>query len=68
MKILDLLTRIIFSGLCVNLVVSVDNGITDSFVSKEMVDKLGLKRLKSPCPYQVSLLQDDQKIEVKEQC
>lgn len=53
-------------GKCCKVII--DSGSTKNLVSEEMVVKLELKRLEHPCPYKVSWLQDDQKIEVKEQC
>jgi len=34
----------------------IDSGSTDNLVATEMVEKLGLKRLKHPTPYKVSWL------------
>lgn len=52
-----------FGGKCCKVII--DSGSNDNLASQEMVEKLGLKSLKHPCPYQVSWLQDDQKLEVK---
>lgn len=41
-------------GKCCKVIM--DSGSTDNLVSEEMVEKLGLKRLKHPCPYKVSWL------------
>ena len=46
----------------------IDSGSTDNFVATEMVEKLGLKRLKHPTPYKVSWLQKGHEILVNEQC
>ena len=40
----------------------------DNLVSIEMVEKLGLKRMKNPTPYKVSWLQKGHQILVNEQC
>ena len=37
----------------------IDRGSTDNLVPQEMVDKLGLKKVKHPTPYEVSWLQKD---------
>ena len=37
----------------------VDSSTTDNLVAKEMVHKLGIKRVRHPCPYRTSWLQDD---------
>ena len=42
-------------GKCCKMVM--DSGSTDNLVSTEMVEKLGLKRMKHPTPYKVSWLQ-----------
>eukprot|EP00253_Pinus_taeda_P030575 PITA_30575 len=42
-------------GKCCKMII--DSGSTDNLVSTEMVEKLGLKRLKHPNPYRVSWLQ-----------
>lgn len=42
-------------GKCCKLII--DSGSTDNLVATEMVEKLGLKRLKHPTPYRVSWLQ-----------
>ena len=39
-------------GKCCKMVI--DSGSTDNLVSTEMVEKLGLKRMKHPTPYKVS--------------
>lgn len=43
-----------------------DTGSTDNLVSKEMVEKLGLKRFPHSCSYRIRWLQDDHVKEVKE--
>ena len=45
-------TRCKSEGKCCKMVI--DSGSTDNLVSKEMVEKLGLKRMKNPTPYKVS--------------
>eukprot|EP00253_Pinus_taeda_P023280 PITA_23280 len=45
----------------------IDSGNTDNLVSVEMVEKLGLKRLKHPTPYRVSWLQKGHQLLVDEQ-
>ena len=45
----------------------VDSGSIDKIVVEEMVQKLGLKRVRHPCPYRISWLQDDRALEVREQ-
>lgn len=42
-------------GKCCKLII--DSGSTDNLVATNMVEKLGLKRLKHPTPYKVSWLQ-----------
>ena len=37
----------------------VDGDSTDNLVAKEMVQKLGLKRVRHPCPYRIGWLQDE---------
>eukprot|EP00253_Pinus_taeda_P033425 PITA_33425 len=44
-----------------------DSGSTDNLVSVEMVERLGLKRLKHPTPYRVSWLQKGHQLLVDEQ-
>ena len=46
----------------------IDSGSTHNSVSTEMVEKLGLQRIKHPTPYKVSWLQKGHKLLVKEQC
>eukprot|EP00253_Pinus_taeda_P003576 PITA_03576 len=41
---------------------------TDNLVATEMVEKLGLKKLKHPTPYKVSWLQKGRRLLVDEQC
>eukprot|EP00253_Pinus_taeda_P030161 PITA_30161 len=53
-------------GKCCNVII--DSGSTDNLVSTEMVEKLGLKRLKHPTPYKVSWLQKGHQLLVDEQC
>ena len=48
--------------------VTMDSGSIDNLVSKEMVQILGLKRVRHPCPYRISWLQDEHTLEVREQC
>ena len=45
-----------------------DSGIIDNLVVDEMVTKLGLKRVRHPCLYKVSWLQDEHASEVRGQC
>ena len=51
-------------GKCCKMVI--DSGSTDHLVSTEMVEKLGLKRMKHPNPYKVSWLQKGHQILVNE--
>ena len=44
-------TRFKSQGKCYKMVI--DSGSTDNLVSTEMVEKLGLKRMKHPTPYKV---------------
>ena len=53
-------------GKCCKMVI--ENGSTDNLVSTEMLDKLGLKRMKHPTPYKVSWLQKGHQLMVNEQC
>eukprot|EP00253_Pinus_taeda_P029788 PITA_29788 len=53
-------------GKCCKVII--DNGSTDNLVATEMVEKLGLKRLKHPTPYKVSWLQKGHQLLVYEQC
>jgi len=53
-------------GKCCKLII--DSGSTDNWVATEMVEKLGLKRLKHPTPYKVSWLQKGHQLLVDEQC
>ena len=46
----------------------IDSGSIDNLVSIEMVEKLGLKRMKHPTPYKVSWLQKGHQLLVNEQC
>jgi len=46
----------------------IDSGSTDNLVSIEMVEKLGLKKIKHPVPYKVSWLHKEHQILVSEQC
>ena len=48
--------------------VIVDSGSIDNLAAKEMVQKLGLKRVRHPYPYRIGWLQDDHVVEVWEQC
>eukprot|EP00253_Pinus_taeda_P031584 PITA_31584 len=52
-------------GKCCKMII--DSGSTDNLVSTEMVEKLGLKRLKHPNPYRVSWLQKGHQLLVDEQ-
>ena len=45
----------------------IDNGNTDNLVSIEMVEKLGLKRMKHPSPYKLPWLQKGHQVFVNEQ-
>eukprot|EP00253_Pinus_taeda_P011166 PITA_11166 len=53
-------------GKCCKLII--DSGSTDNLVAAEMVEKLGLKKLKHPTPYKVSWLQKGHQLLVDEQC
>eukprot|EP00253_Pinus_taeda_P004110 PITA_04110 len=53
-------------GKCCKLII--DSGSTDNLVVVEMVEKLGLKKLKHPTPYKVSWLQKGHQLLVDEQC
>eukprot|EP00253_Pinus_taeda_P025527 PITA_25527 len=53
-------------GKCIKLII--DSGSTDNLVAVEMVEKLGLKKLKHPTPYKVSWLQKGHQLLVDEQC
>eukprot|EP00253_Pinus_taeda_P021142 PITA_21142 len=53
-------------GKCCKVII--DSGSTDNLVAVEMVDKLGLKKLKHPTPYKVSWLQKGHQLLVDEQC
>eukprot|EP00253_Pinus_taeda_P005411 PITA_05411 len=44
------------------------HGSTDNLVAVEMIEKLGLKKLKHPTPYKVSWLQKGHQLLVDEQC
>eukprot|EP00253_Pinus_taeda_P030848 PITA_30848 len=52
-------------GKCCKLII--DSGSTDNLVAVEMVEKLGLKKLKHPTPYKVSWLQKGHQLLVDEQ-
>eukprot|EP00253_Pinus_taeda_P025543 PITA_25543 len=52
-------------GKCCKLII--DSGNTDNLVATEMVEKLGLKRLKHPTPYKLSWLQKCHQLLVDEQ-
>eukprot|EP00253_Pinus_taeda_P015560 PITA_15560 len=52
-------------GKCCKMII--DSGSTSNLVSTEMVEKLGLKRLKHPNPYRVSWLQKAHQLLVDEQ-
>eukprot|EP00253_Pinus_taeda_P004973 PITA_04973 len=53
-------------GKCCKVII--DSGSTDNLVATEMVEKLGLKRMKHPTPYKVSWLQKGHQLLVDEQC
>eukprot|EP00253_Pinus_taeda_P016900 PITA_16900 len=53
-------------GKCCKLII--DSGSTDNLVATDMVEKLGLKRLKHLTPYMVSWLQKGHQLLVDEQC
>eukprot|EP00253_Pinus_taeda_P013177 PITA_13177 len=53
-------------GKCCKLII--DSGSTDNLIATEMVEKLGLKRLKHPTPYKVSWLQKGHQLLVDEHC
>ena len=53
-------------GKCCKMVI--DSGSTDFLVSTDMVEKLGLKRMKHPTPFKVSQLQKGHQLLVNEQC
>ena len=55
-----------FGGKIYNVIV--DGGITNNLVAKEMVQKLGLKRVRNPYPYQIGQLQGKHALEVREKC
>ena len=46
----------------------IDSGSTNNLVSTEMVEKLGLKRMKHPTPYKVFRLHKGLQLLVNEQC
>ena len=48
--------------------VIVDGGSIDNLVAEEMVQKLGLKRVRHPYPYRIGGLQGDHALDVREQC
>eukprot|EP00253_Pinus_taeda_P022668 PITA_22668 len=52
-------------GKCCKMII--DSGSTDNLVSTEMVEQLGLKRLKHPSPYRVSWLQKGHQLLVDEE-
>eukprot|EP00253_Pinus_taeda_P017366 PITA_17366 len=53
-------------GKCCKLII--DSGSTDNLAATEMVEKLGLKRLKHPTPYKVSWPKKGHQLLVDEQC
>eukprot|EP00253_Pinus_taeda_P029329 PITA_29329 len=53
-------------GKCCKVII--DSGSTDNLVAVEMVEKLGLKKLKHPTAYKVSWLQKGHQLLVDEQC
>ena len=59
-------TRCKCEGKCCDVII--DGGSIDNLVSEEMVSKLKLKREKHPHPYQISWVQDDDKVFVSEKC
>ena len=59
-------TRCKSQGKCCKM--DIDSGSTDNLVSIEIVEKLGLKRMKHPTPYKVSWLQKGHQLLVNEQC
>eukprot|EP00253_Pinus_taeda_P008094 PITA_08094 len=56
---------VLHKGKCCKMII--DSGSTDNLVSTEMVEKLGLKRLKHPSPYRVLWLQKGHQLLVDEQ-
>ena len=48
--------------------VIVDDGSANGLVSIEMVQKLGLSRVRHPYPCRISWLQGEHALEVREQC
>ena len=46
--------------------VIVDGGSTDNLVAEEMVQKLGLRRMRHPCPCKIGWLQGEHGLEVRE--
>ena len=57
-------TRCKSSGKVCNVIV--DGGSTDNLVAEEMVQKLGLRRMRHPHPYRIGWLQGKHAFEVKE--
>ena len=53
-------------GKCCKMVIN--SGSKDNLISTEMVEKLGLERMKHPTPYKVSWLQKGHQLLVNEQC
>lgn len=51
-------------GKCCKLII--DSGSTDNLVATEMVEKIGLKKMKHPIPYKVSWLQKGHQLLVDE--
>ena len=45
-----------------------DGGCTDNLVAKDMVQNLGLKRMRHTHPYRIGWLQGEHALEVREQC
>ena len=45
-----------------------DGGSIDNLITKEMVQKLGLKRVRHRYPYRIRWLQGEHVLEVREQC
>ena len=48
--------------------VIVDGGSFDKLFAEEMVQKLGLKRVRHYFPYRISWLQDEHTLEVRNKC
>ena len=48
--------------------VIVDCGSTNNLLAEEMVQKLGLKKVRHPYPYRISWLQGDHALEARKKC